>query len=90
VSPDSPKLDRRALLAGGVTVAAGVAAWSAARRALAPRASVFIAKDQRYDGPLAATIRDGLAACGLVPDSVRGKRVLLKPNLVEPTRDART
>src|SRR4029078_3513053 len=28
-----------------------------------------------------------LLACGLVPDAIRGKRVLLKPNMVEPTRD---
>jgi uncharacterized protein (DUF362 family) len=47
---------------------------------------VFIARGQRYDGPLATTIRDGLTACGLHPEAFRGKRVLLKPNLVEPSR----
>jgi uncharacterized protein (DUF362 family) len=53
-----------------------------------PRAGVFIAKGQRYDGSLVATIRDGLIAAGLDDGALRGKRVLLKPNMVEPTRDA--
>ena len=48
--------------------------------------SVFIASGQRYDGPLVQTIRDGLLATGLDPAEIRGKRVLLKPNLVEPTK----
>jgi uncharacterized protein (DUF362 family) len=47
---------------------------------------VFTARGQRYDGGLAQTIRDGLAACGLNPEELRGKRVLLKPNLVEPSK----
>ena len=34
------------------------------------------------------TIRDGLVASGLDPAKLRSKRVLLKPNLVEPTREA--
>ncbi|MFZ5829722.1 MAG: DUF362 domain-containing protein, partial [Planctomycetota bacterium] len=48
---------------------------------------VFLAREQRYDGPLATTIADGLAAVGFDPATVRGRRVLLKPNLVEPRRD---
>jgi uncharacterized protein (DUF362 family) len=52
----------------------------------AQRARVFTARSQKYDGDLAATIRDGLLACGLRGDQFRGKRVLLKPNLVEPSR----
>jgi uncharacterized protein (DUF362 family) len=49
-----------------------------------PTAPVFVARHQRYDGSLARTIRDGLAACGAAPDHFRGRKVLLKPNLVEP------
>jgi uncharacterized protein (DUF362 family) len=56
------------------------------RRAMLDRAAVFIARNQSYDGDLVTTIRDGLIASGLVPDQLPGKRVLLKPNLVEPTR----
>ncbi|MBW3599512.1 MAG: DUF362 domain-containing protein [Planctomycetes bacterium] len=88
MSADAPlQLDRRALLAGGAAAAAGLAAWTAARRAFAPRAAVFVARDQRYDGPLEQTIRDGLTAVGVDVTQFRGKRVLLKPNLVEPSRE---
>lgn len=50
-------------------------------------ASVFVARHQRYDGALERTIEDGFAAVGLDRNAVRGRRVLLKPNLVEPNRE---
>lgn len=88
-NPDAPinQPSRRAVLAAGGVVAAGVAGaglanWAAARR----KAAVFVARNQRYDGPLMQTIHDGLLACGVLPKKLIGKRVLLKPNLVEPTR----
>lgn len=79
--------DRRAVLAaGGVALAgvagAGLTSWAMNQR----REPVFVAKNQRYDGPLVETIREGLLACGLAAEEFAGKRVLLKPNLVEPTR----
>jgi uncharacterized protein (DUF362 family) len=79
------KFGRRALLIGGTAAAAGlgVIGWSRVKSA-----PVFVCGGQRYGSPLATTIRDGLLATGFEPPSVRGKRVLLKPNLVEPTRDA--
>jgi uncharacterized protein (DUF362 family) len=77
---------RRALLFGAAGASALVGA-GIVRRLLRERAAVFIAKNQRYDGDLVRTIRDGLVASGLIPDLLQGKRVLLKPNLVEPTRD---
>ena len=52
------------------------------------RASVFIAKAASYDADLERTIALGLRELGLVPAWARGKTVLLKPNLVEPSRDA--
>lgn len=78
---------RTALLGGGLVVAGGVG-WPLVRRLTRPRASVFIAAGQRYDAMLVQTIRDGLIATGVVPRELRGKRVLLKPNLVEPSRAA--
>lgn len=78
---------RRAWLIGG-GAAAALVGTGLAREWLLERASVFIAKNQTYQGDLIRTIRDGLTACGLVPDSLRGKRVLLKPNLVEPIRES--
>lgn len=78
--------NRRALLAGGAAAltTAGVAA-------LWPRTPepVFIARNQRYDAAqLVQTIEDGLRATGVELDSLRGRRVLLKPNLVEPMRSS--
>lgn len=52
------------------------------------RASVFIAEVESYRASLAPVIRDGLQALGVGPGEIKDKRVLLKPNLVEPRRDA--
>jgi uncharacterized protein (DUF362 family) len=84
-SHNDRRLTRRGMLIAGGAIA-GVAGLAGVRRAFRPRASVFTARGQRYDGDLAKTIRDGLVACGLNPSDFRGKRVLLKPNLVEPSR----
>lgn len=82
------ELDRRALLIGAGAVVAGVVAIPLVRRAMRLTAPVFVARNQRYDGPLAQTIRDGLLATGFNPAGLAGKRVLLKPNLVEPTQQS--
>lgn len=50
------------------------------------RAQVFVARAGSYEQDLEPVIRAGLAELGMGPAGVRGKRVLLKPNLVEPTR----
>ncbi|QDU30967.1 hypothetical protein ETAA8_61200 [Anatilimnocola aggregata] len=83
-----PNVNRRTLIVGGGLAAAGIVLASQIRELTRGRASVFVAKNQKYDGPLVQTMRDGLIACGLVPDQIKGKRILLKPNLVEPSRDA--
>lgn len=78
-------MDRRTWLAlGGMTVA-GFAAVPYLRNWFQPTANVFVARNQKYSGPLAKTIADGLLACGVQLENLRGKRVLLKPNLVEPS-----
>ncbi len=82
-----PKFSRRTWLVAGGMTAAALVGTGLVRHWFRERAGVFIAKNQRYDQSLVTTIRAGLTACGLVPESLRGKRVLLKPNLVEPTRD---
>ncbi|HEV7224692.1 MAG TPA: DUF362 domain-containing protein [Pirellulales bacterium] len=88
-SPDAPPtLDRRALLVGGGAIAAGLAGYQLLKPLWQPHSSAFIAKDQRYDGPIEQTIRDGLMASGLDPRAMAGRKVLLKVNLVEPTRTA--
>jgi uncharacterized protein (DUF362 family) len=81
---------RRTFLTGlGGVAAAGVGAsliheWDESSL----RASVFIARAGDYRCDLGAIIRSGLSELGLGPAWVRGKSVLLKPNLVEPSRDA--
>ena len=78
---------RRAILALGGAALAGVAGTKAFRWATAPRADVFVARNQTYDRGLEQTIQDGLMGCGFQPKQFAGKRVLLKPNLVEPCRE---
>jgi uncharacterized protein (DUF362 family) len=86
---ESPaRLDRRTLLIGGSITAVGVLGAAVTREAFRERAAVFIADNQRYDGDLVRTICDGLVATGLDPSKLRGRRVLLKPNMVEPSRGA--
>lgn len=81
-----PRISRRALLLGGTALASVAGTLGLANFALGRKKPVFIARDQTYDGPLERTIRDGLLATGLDPALLRGKRILLKPNLVEPSR----
>ena len=47
------------------------------------KAEVFIAKDLDYGSNIAGTIKEGLRELGILPGEIRGKRILLKPNLVE-------
>lgn len=44
----------------------------------------FIAKLGRYETDIASIILSGLKELGVKEEEVRGKRILLKPNLVEP------
>jgi uncharacterized protein (DUF362 family) len=91
-TPSNDRIGRRALLAVGGLTAAGLITAGTYRQlkwAAQPRAQVFIASGQRYDDNLARTIGYGLVATGLQPEGLRGKRVLLKPNMVEPTKAAR-
>jgi uncharacterized protein (DUF362 family) len=80
------KLNRRALLVGTGTALAGLGTFAVIRDRFRPRSSAFIAGGQKYETGLERTIRDGLLATDFVPEQFRGKRVLLKPNLVEPTK----
>jgi uncharacterized protein (DUF362 family) len=47
------------------------------------KAEVFIAKDLDYSSDISGTIKEGLRELGILPEEIRGKRILLKPNLVE-------
>ena len=79
---------RKLLLRAGAGVGAAAAGYSLLRPLRPQKTPVFLARNQRYDGPLAQTIADGLSAIGFDAGWVRGRKVLLKPNLVEPLRSA--
>ncbi len=83
-------MKRRTFLTGaGAALATGIGGGLAARwNEWGHRASVFIAKAGSYEADLERTIAVGLRELGLGPAWARGKTVLLKPNLVEPSRDA--
>ncbi len=87
--PGKSTISRRALLAGAGTAAAGVGAlaWYGSDEA-GWRADTLIAKAPQYDQSLVSRIARGLKELGIGRSQVRGKRVLLKPNLVEPSREA--
>lgn len=86
----SPGINRRKFLVGaGAVLGAGLGAkllWNASAAFL--QADVFIARATSYDGRLASIVRDGLAELGLGRAWAKGKSVLLKPNLVDPSRQA--
>ncbi len=48
-----------------------------------PPADVFIARATTYGQDLGKVITRGLRELGVMPEEVRGKKILLKPNLVE-------
>lgn len=86
--PSANRCSRRELLKLGGAVAAGVAGGAGAvawwrSRERGWRAEVFIGKALGYDAGLQQIIHQGLAALGISAQAVRGRRILLKPNLVE-------
>lgn len=85
-SQKSNGISRRTLIRTGAGAVAAATAVPLVQRLL-PKVPVFIAKNQRYDQGLEETIRRGLLATGIDRAWLQGKRVLLKPNLVEPNRD---
>lgn len=89
-APSRRKISRRELLGAGVAVAAGGAIAAGLRftsgNEAGMRANVFIGKAASYSDELVRLIRDGLHAVGMSDSEIKGKRILLKPNLVETAR----
>ena len=48
------------------------------------RADTFIARVSTYEADIALVLRKGFRELGLEGGEIRGKRILLKPNLIEP------
>lgn len=84
------RLRRRDMLLGAAALlgvaGAGKALWEDAEHLC--RAPVVVAKAASYDASLTDVIARGLKELGVDRDAVRGKSVLLKPNLVEPAAEA--
>ncbi|WP_027714270.1 DUF362 domain-containing protein [Desulfuromonas sp. TF] len=78
---------REFILEAGVLVA-GVSGVSWMFGHERPKAETFIAKVDSYGADIASVVRRGLAEIGVHPEEVRGKRILLKPNMVEVRRGA--
>src|ERR1051325_7108534 len=74
-------------LAGGVVLASGILTgrWYF-RPAL--QSDTFVTKANEYGGNLSGLMVEGFRELGVAPEEIRGKRILLKPNLVETSRGA--
>ena len=86
-----PELNRRQFLkvalAGGAVAASGLSIWDWFQQP-GLHAQTFIGKTDSYDTDLVSVIRSGLRELQVTPAELRGKRILLKPNLVETHRGA--
>lgn len=75
----------QAAVGGGVAVAAVMGGkWWLNRRASGP--ATVILKAEAYSADLKTTLLKGLAELDVTEAEIRGRRVLLKPNLIEPHR----
>ncbi len=71
-----------AILTGGIAALGGpylLRQWKAWHR----YAETFVAAVPDYNADIAGTIREGFKELGIQPGGIAGKRILLKPNLVE-------
>ena len=72
----------RAGIGGAILAASGLYLW---RRFARPSwlEKTFIAQVSSYQADIAASILAGLRELGMSPEEIKGKRILLKPNLVQ-------
>ena len=84
-------LNRREFLKSLVVASIGASCGSLAVSACGSKpqkADVFVAKATNYSGELRSLILSGLHQLKVSRGEIEGKRILLKPNLVEPLRGA--
>jgi uncharacterized protein (DUF362 family) len=81
---------RELLLAGAVGAAIGTGLLAMPKRyfRLPQRARAFVAKVDHYQLNIAESIKLGIRELGVAPEELKGKRILLKPNLVETASGA--
>jgi uncharacterized protein (DUF362 family) len=88
MTPLTPSRRRFLAVAGIATTSAMAARAWAGPHERGCRSDVFIARAGSYSVDLLRPILEGLEALGIAHPQVRGKTVLLKPNLVEPSAQA--
>jgi Uncharacterized conserved protein len=90
ITPERRAWTRREFLyalAGGIVLASGVSAgrWFFGSHL---RSETFVAKMNGYGGDLSGVMINGFQELGLSSSEIHGKRILLKPNLVETSQGA--
>jgi uncharacterized protein (DUF362 family) len=81
---------RQLLLVGAAGVAMGSGLLLVPKRFFRKpqQAEAFIAKVEHYQVDIANAITKGITELGMAPQEIKGKRILLKPNLVETAASA--
>jgi uncharacterized protein (DUF362 family) len=81
---------RDMLLAGAAGLAIGTALLFVPRRyfRMPQQAQAFVGQVDHYQADIAGSIRRGIRELGIATDELKGKRILLKPNLVETASGA--
>lgn len=81
---------RELLLAGAAGLAMGAGLLAVPKRyfRLPQQAQTFVAKADGYEMEIAEVITRGFRELGVTPEELKGKRILLKPNLVETAAGA--
>ncbi len=89
-TPEPARPSRRDFLMGATTLAVGATSALVYKKVAESgwSADVVVAKAANYDLDLTRIVRDGLTELNFGPAQVKGKSVLLKPNLVEPSKSA--
>ena len=72
-------------VAGGVAIAGGLTLQNNLFKE--PHTETFIDSVKGYHANIRGSMLDGLKALGITSFEIKGRRVLLKPNLVEPHRE---
>ncbi len=88
--PSGKKPSRRGFLgtvAAGLALGGGASWYYRGPYESGMRAAVFIGRADSYAADLRRVIRDALQELGIGAPQFRGRSVLLKPNLVEPSRE---
>src|SRR5215475_505572 len=88
--PENKKMEwsvtRRDVLmaaAAGLVIGSGLLLVPKRYFRMPQRSQTFVGKVEDYQLDIAGTIRRGIRELGIFPEDIKGKRILLKPNLVE-------